>query len=202
MGLRDWLQRRRQQSPPSDAPQPQEKEREDLQRKCRQLEWRCEDALSEASTERQLRKEALRQADCLTRLFGIFCTQRPAAEQLYQSAAPYLDPDGFQLYAAACHVTDIDIHGCFPYEENRGLFEGMDFPSMTRYLEAAHFGAVSWEIVPGATYERAILGKVDTAVPEYRAFRKEVCADALSRMGLGNLLKAKEQEVKEVEHER
>ena len=58
------------------------------------------------------------------------------------------------------------------------------------------------EIVPGTTYERAILGKVDTTTPEYRAFREAICKDALGRMGLGHLLKTKEKEVKEVGHER
>ena len=56
--------------------------------------------------------------------------------------------------------------------------------------------------VPGTTYERAILGKVDTTTPEYRAFREAIYKDALGRMGLGHLLKTKEKEVKEVGHER
>ena len=74
--------------------------------------------------------------------------------------------------------------------------------SLMRYLEAAHFDAVTWEIVPGTTYERAILGKVDTTTPEYRAFREAICKDALGRMGLGHLLKTKEKEAKEVGYER
>mgnify|MGYP000491329058 FL=1 len=41
---------------------------------------------------------------------------------------------------------------------------------MLRYLEAAYFGTVTWEIVPGTPYERAILGEVDKTTPEYRAF--------------------------------
>lgn len=88
------------------------------------------------------------------------------------------------------------------YKDNRGAFEAADGHTLLRYLEAAHFDAVTWEIVPGTTYERAILGKVDTTTPEYRAFREAICKDALGRMGLGHLLKTKEKEVKEVGHER
>lgn len=88
------------------------------------------------------------------------------------------------------------------YEDNRGAFEAADGHTLLRYLEAAHFDAVTWEIVPGTTYERAILGKVDTTTPEYRAFREAICADALGRMGLAHLLKTKEKGAKEVGHER
>lgn len=49
---------------------------------------------------------------------------------------------GFQPYDA------------FPYEDNRGAFEAADGHTLLRYLEAAHFDAVTWEIVPGTTYER------------------------------------------------
>ena len=52
------------------------------------------------------------------------------------------------------------------------------------------------------TYERAVLGKVDTTTAEYRAFREAICADALGRMGLAHLLKTKEKGAKEVGHER
>ena len=61
---------------------------------------------------------------------------------------------------------------------------------------------ISVHNVPGTTYERAILGKVDTTTPEYRAFREAICKDALGRMGLGHLLKTKEKEAKEVGYER
>ena len=82
------------------------------------------------------------------------------------------------------------------------MFEAMSYPAKTRYLEAAHFGAVTWKIVPGTTYEEAILGKVDTTTPEYKAFREKVYADALHSMGLGSLLKRADKKEKEVEHER
>ena len=59
-----------------------------------------------------------------------------------------------------------------------------DGRQLLRYLTAAYFQAVSWEIVPGTTYERAILQEVDTSTPEYRAFEKQIYEVALRRMGL------------------
>ena len=52
------------------------------------------------------------------------------------------------------------------------------------HIHAAHFGAVSWEVVPGTTYERAILREVDTSTEEYQAFARQLYAKALERMGL------------------
>lgn len=71
------------------------------------------------------------------------------------------------------------------YEDARGQFELANGHTLLRYLTAAHFGAVSWEVVPGTTYERAILREVDTSTPEYQAFARQLYAKALERMGLG-----------------
>ena len=109
---------------------------------------------------------------------------------------------GFRLYHAAQRITGFQPYDAFPYEDNRGAFEAADGHTLLRYLEAAHFGAVTWKIVPGTTYEEAILGKVDTTTPEYKAFREKVYADALHSMGLGSLLKRADKKEKEVEHER
>lgn len=125
-----------------------------------------------------------------------------SAADIYRKFAAQLDEDGFRLYHAAQRITGFQPYDAFPYEDNRGAFEAADGHTLLRYLEAAHFDAVTWEIVPGTTYERAILGKVDTTTPEYRAFRETICADALGRMGLAHLLKTKEKEAKEVGYER
>ena len=127
---------------------------------------------------------------------------KESAVDLYQKFASLLDADGFHLYQAAQQLTGFQPYDAFPYEDNRGAFEMANGHALLRYLEADHFQAVTWEIVPGTTYERAVLGKVDTTTPEYRAFREAICADALGHMGLGHLLKTKEKEVKEVGHER
>lgn len=202
MGLRDWFHNRDQLSQLSIEVQELIAERDELERKCQQLELQCEKVSASLTWEQHHRKNALVQVDCLSHLFQRFCTQPPTPEQLYNQAAPYLDPDGYKIYAAVTNITGICIHDYFHYEENRGMFEAMSCPSMTRYLEAAHFGAVTWKIVPGTTYEEAILGKVDTTTPEYKAFREKVYADALHSMGLGSLLKRADKKEKEVAHER
>ena len=78
-------------------------------------------------------------------------------EEQYVQLAPTLDADGFSLYAAAEEVTGLKVYEEFPYEDNRGMFELADGHTLLRYLEAAYFGTVTWEIVPGTPYERAIV---------------------------------------------
>ena len=68
------------------------------------------------------------------------------------------------------------------YEDNHGMFEMADGHTLLRYLEAAYFGVVTWEIVPGTPYERAILGEVDKTSPEYRAFYQKICAGAAAHI--------------------
>ena len=71
-------------------------------------------------------------------------------EEQHAQLAPTLDADGFSLYAAAEEVTGLKVYEEFPYEDNRGLFELADGHTLLRYLEAAYFGTVTWEIVPYA----------------------------------------------------
>lgn len=103
-------------------------------------------------------------------------------EEQYAQLAPTLDTDGFSLYAAAEEVTGLKVYEVFPYEDNRGMFELADGHTLLRYLEAAYFGTVTWEIVPGTPYERAILGEVDKTTPEYRAFYQKICAGAAAHI--------------------
>lgn len=105
-------------------------------------------------------------------------------KQFYQHVSRQHDPHGFQLYFAAQKVTGIKhLWEVFPYEDACGCFEFADGRQLLQYLTAAYFQAVSWEIVPGTTYERAILGKVDTSTPEYIAFEKRLYETVLERMG-------------------
>lgn len=105
----------------------------------------------------------------------------------YEGAAPQLDPEGFRLFRAAGEITGIrNLWEEFPYEDACGRFEEANGHELLRYLTAAHFGAVSWEVVPGTTYERAILREVDTSTEEYQAFARQLYAKALERMGLEN----------------
>ena len=110
-------------------------------------------------------------------------------KELYERVAPQFDPGGFRLYFAAKEVTGIKwLWEEFPYEDACGRFEEADGHELVRYLTAAYFKAVSWEIVPGTTYERAVLREMDTSAPEYRAFEKQIYETALERMGFQKLL--------------
>lgn len=109
-------------------------------------------------------------------------------KQLYQQNAPRHDPEGFKLYRAAVEMTGFDLYGTFCYEDNRGMFEEADGHQLLRYLIAGHFHAVDWSIVPGTCYEAATLLEVDTTTPEYRAFERQMYANALARMGFQEFL--------------
>ena len=110
-------------------------------------------------------------------------------KELYARVASQYDPDGFRLYFASQEITGIKrLWEEYPYEDACGRFTAADGHELLRYLTAAYFKAVSWEIVPGTTYERAILREVDTGTPEYRAFEEQVYEAALRRMGFAALL--------------
>ena len=70
-----------------------------------------------------------------------------SAADIYCKFAAQLDEDGFRLYHAAQRITGFQPYDAFPYEDNRGAFEAADGHTLLRYLEAAHFDAVTWEIV-------------------------------------------------------
>ena len=70
-----------------------------------------------------------------------------SAADIYCKFAAQLDEDGFRLYHAAQRITGFQPYDAFPYEDNRGAFEAADGHTLLRYLEAAHFGAVTWKIV-------------------------------------------------------
>lgn len=110
MGLRDWFQKKDQLSQLSDELQELVAERDELSRKCQQLEQQCEKVSASLTLEQYRRQDVLEQVDCLSHLFQRFCTQPPTPEQLYNQAAPYLDPDGFCIYAAVTNITGICIH--------------------------------------------------------------------------------------------
>lgn len=106
----------------------------------------------------------------------------------YDCMAPYLDPDGFQIYFIAQSLTDFDLSGTFPYEDASGLFENADGHMLMKYLEADQFGAIDWEIVPGTTYERAVLREADRSSPEYLAFQEQMYAETIRHLGFQSLL--------------
>ena len=137
-----------------------------------------------------------------------FCPKLDSLESMlrfYETISPSLDPQGFTLYRTAKKMTKIDLHSYFAYEDSRGMFEEADGRQLLRWLTAAYFHAVDWEIVTGTIYEQALLREVDTSTPEYQIFESELYRKALERMGFGDLLapeetiKSKEIEVTAIE---
>lgn len=124
-------------------------------------------------------------------------------EEQYAQLAPTLDTDGFSLYAAAEEITGLKVYEEFPYEDNHGMFEMADGHTLLRYLEAAYFGTITWEIVPGTSYERAILGEVDKTTPEYRAFYQKICAGAAAHIKkrIGKEMKNVKEPISEINKE-
>ena len=109
--------------------------------------------------------------------------------QFYDCVSPQYDPEGFRLYFAAQEIAGIgNLHDHFPYEDAHGYFEEADGHTLLKYLTAARFGAVEWDVVPGTTYEAATLREVDTTAPEYQAFEKQIYTSALERMGFQEFL--------------
>lgn len=137
-----------------------------------------------------------------------FCSQPPSIVELkriYGAIAPVQDKGGFTLYFSARKLTGIDVSSQFPYEENRGLFEGMDGHQLLRWLTAARFHAVDWTAVPGTCHEAATLWEVDTSTPEYQEFERQVYGKALERLGFKDILAPSREAVREAaknhEHE-
>lgn len=180
----------------------------DSQVKCAQLE---DNLLRLVAKCDELSDTAQRRGDTLTRTrqsmkafraaLRSFCPELNTTERLrqfYNCVAPEFDPDGFRLYYAAEEISGIrNLYGCFPYEDARGCFEEADGHALLRYLTATHFGAVSWEVVPGTTYERAVLQEVDTSTAEYQAFERQFYAKALERMGFQEFLPVEPGKVQE-----
>ena len=95
-----------------------------------------------------------------------FCPRLSTPEEIkrfYDTISPSLDESGFTLYRMAKELTGIDVPSCFPYEDNRGLFEEMSGHQLLDWLTAVRFQAVEWEIIPNSTYEYATLLEVDTS---------------------------------------
>ena len=130
-------------------------------------------------------------AEALQEALMEFCPKLSTPEELkrfYDAISSSMDERGFTLYRMAKELTGIDVPSCFPYEDNRGLFEEMSGHSLLDWLTAVHFRAVDWDIISGSTYEAATLREVDTSTPEYQAFEKQLYEKVLGRMGFQDLL--------------
>ena len=158
-----------------------------LQSKINELEPLVDEYYQESCGKEYAANQERQKVETLKKALASFCPALDSTEQLrrfYDTIAPDFDEGGFRLYDAALAISGYpNLPGEFPYEDNRGVFDEADGHQLLKYLTAAYFEAVSWEIVPGTTYEKAILGKVDTSTPEYIAFEKRLYETVLERMG-------------------
>lgn len=109
-------------------------------------------------------------------------------KRFYDAVARRLDPDGFTLHHVAERLAGVDTVRLFPYEDACGMFEAASGKDLLKYLTAYCFHAVTWKIVPGTTYEKAVLGEVDASKPEYQRFERQLYQSVLERMGFDGLL--------------
>lgn len=109
-------------------------------------------------------------------------------KRFYNAVARRLDPEEFTLHHVAERLAGVDTVSLFPYEDACGMFEAASGRDLLKYLTACCFGAVKWEIVPGTTYEKAVLGEVDASKPEYQRFERQLYRNVLERMGFDGLL--------------
>ena len=169
--------------------------------------WQAQQALEQSEQEQSSLRLTLEEqkdytkflsskAEALQAALDAFCPRLSTPEELkrfYDAISPDMDPSGFTLYRMAKELTGIDVPSCFPYEDNRGLFEEMSGHSLLDWLTAVPFRAVDWEIIPNSTYEYATLREVDTSTPEYQALEKQLYEKVLERMGFQSLLEPEQE---------
>lgn len=142
-----------------------------------------------------------KKSSALQAVLDVFCPKLESLAEMikfYETISPSLDPQGFTLYHEAEKMTGIDLYSYFAYEDSHGMFEEMNGRQLLRWLTAARFDTVEWEIVTGTCYEKALLREVDISTPEYQAFECELYRKVLDHMGFGDLL-APEKAVKSQE---
>ena len=163
-----------------------------LQSKINELEPLIDEYYQESCGKEYDANQERRKVEALKKALASFCPTLGSTEQLrrfYDAIAPDFDGGGFRLYDAALAISGYpNIPGEFPYEDNRGVFDYADGRQLLQYLTALQFHAVRWEVVPGTTYEKAVLLNVDTSAPEYRAFEKQLYTRVLRDLGFQGLL--------------
>ena len=203
MGPRDMLQAIREYPAACARLETAQRELNQAQKALEKSELECQRLSGDYSEARRRANFSEKKSAALQAALDAYCPKLSSLAEMirfYETVSPSLDPQGFTLFRAAKKMTGIGLYSYFAYEDSRGLFEQMDGRQLLRWLTAARFGAVDWEIVTGTCYEEAILREVDTSAPEYLAFEEKLYRKVLERMGFGTLL-APEEPVKSREIE-
>ena len=201
MGLRDMLRAIREYPAARAELETARSELRQAQQELGQSRETCESLWLTLDEQKDYTKFLSSKAEALQAALEEFCPRLSTPEELkrfYDAISPDMDPSGFTLYRMAKELTGIDVPSCFPYEDNRGLFEVMDGHQLLDWLTAVRFNAVEWDMIPNSTYESATLLGVDTSTPEYQAFEQQLYGKVLSRMGFENIV-APEQEAGAIE---
>ena len=201
MGLRDMLRAIREYPAARAELETARSELRQAQQELGQSRETCESLWLTLDEQKDYTKFLSSKAEALQAALDAFCPRLSTPEELkrfYDAISPDMDPSGFTLYRMAKELTGIDVPSCFPYEDNRGLFEVMDGHQLLDWLTAVRFNAVEWDMIPNSTYESATLLGVDTSTPEYQAFEQQLYGKVLSRMGFENIV-APEQEAGAIE---
>ena len=195
MGPRDMLQAIREYPAACARLETAQRELNQAQKALEKSELECQRLSGDYSEARRRANFSEKKSAALQAALDAYCPKLSSLAEMirfYETVSPSLDPQGFTLFRAAKKMTGIDLYSYFAYEDSRGLFEQMDGRQLLRWLTAARFGAVEWEIVTGTCYEEAILREVDTSAPEYLAFERKLYRKVLERMGFGDLLASEE----------
>ena len=205
MGLRDIIQAIREYPAAHAELEAAQFELRQAQQALEQSEQDRESLSLELSEQKDHTDFLSHKAEALQDALNEFCPRLSTPEELkrfYDTISPSMDAQGFTLYRTAQKMTGIDVPSCFPYEDNRGLFEVMDGHQLMGWLTAVHFQAVDWEIIPGTCYEAAALREVGTSTPEYQAFEKQLYEKVLERMGFQDILSSSREAVREMANTR
>ena len=195
MGPRDMLQAIREYPAACARLETTQRELDQAQKALEKSELECHRLGGDCSEVRSRLRFSEKKAEALQAALDAYCPKLSSLAEMirfYETVSPSLDPQGFTLFRAAKKMTGIDLYSYFAYEDSCGMFEQMDGCQLLRWLTAARFGAVDWEIVTGTCYEEAILREVDTSTPEYVAFEEKLYRKVLERMGFGDLLAPEE----------
>ncbi len=103
-----------------------------------------------------------------------------APQQIYETIAPFGDPDGFELCNIAEKLTRVSVIHTFSAEDNLGYFENADGFEILCWLESAAYGDIEWEIV--GAYGRAVQHTIRTDSEEYKQYRHTLFDEAIKKI--------------------
>ena len=129
-----------------------QRELNQAQKALEKSELECQRLSGDYSEARRRANFSEKKSAALQAALDAYCPKLSSLAEMirfYETVSPSLDPQGFTLFRAAKKMTGIDLYSYFAYEDSRGLFEQMDGRQLLRWLTAARFGAVEWEIVTG-----------------------------------------------------